>query len=88
MKNIQREDVLFATLGTISFSLVAALCAAGRWYLAQWYLGHCGQSVACTAADAATDYWWVALVGLALAVARPINRSYQARLQARKPDPT
>ena len=88
MTRIHRDDIIFASIGTLAFLMLAGLCAAGRWYLASWYLGHCGQSAACTAADAATDYWWVALVGLTVAIAWPINRRYQARLRARKPDLT
>ena len=88
MTRIHRDDIIFASLGTLAFLILAGLCAAGRWYLASWYLGHCGQSAECKAAHAATAYWWVALVGLAVAVAWPINRAYQARLRARKSERT
>lgn len=83
MKSIHRDDLQFAAIGSFVFVVLAGLCAAGRWYLSWWYLANCGQSPECTAASIATDYWWLAFLGLALVVALPFHRCHQARLKAR-----
>ena len=83
MTRPHRDDILFSCLALAVFVIFTAACAAGRWYLAMWYLGHCGLSAACSAADAAIDYWWLVLLVLLLGAAWRLNRAYQARLRLR-----
>ena len=88
MAKLRRDDVCFAALGTLAFLVLGGLCALGRWYLIVWYLGHCGQSTACTAADVAANYWWAVFLAFALAIAWPLNHLYQLRLRTRSSEPT
>ncbi len=82
MAGLGRIEIRFLAIGTTVFAGLAGLMALVRMKLALWYLAHCGRSSACTAANLATDYWWIVLLGLVLAAAWRINLHYQASIAA------
>jgi hypothetical protein len=84
-----RHQAMFAG-ATVAFIALCLVLASARMYVMHWWMAKCGEaSQSCRAAELAIDYWWVALLAGASAlaiVAHWLTRGRLALANAPQPD--
>ena len=83
MDSKKRFTLNFVIACVVLGALASAGTALGMIRITLWFLGNCGETADCRAAEWLIDYWWILFIPVCLAAAaalRLVHDRYLARM--------
>lgn len=83
----KRFTLIFVIACIVLGALACVGTALGMIRISLWYLGNCGETAQCQAAEWMIDYWWALFIPACLAAATVLRRVHDRRLARLGPHP-